>query len=106
LEIAIGDHITFVQKTLFGERRVSPPERFVIHYLKYSRSKLPRVRAVVTMPVVLANGTMLNRNGLAVSFKDMFGRVEADDDERQQGGTFWRRFVQNGPTRNLLPRMC
>ena len=42
LEIEIGDHITFVQETLNGERDVAPPDKFLIHYLKYSRSKLPR----------------------------------------------------------------
>ena len=44
LEIEIGDHITFVQETLNGERDVAPPDKFLIHYLKYSRSKLPRVQ--------------------------------------------------------------
>jgi hypothetical protein len=64
LEIEISDYVTFVQESLNGERYVAPPDRFLIHYLKYSRSKLPRVHAVVTMPLVLANGTLLDRNGL------------------------------------------
>jgi hypothetical protein len=45
LEIEIGDYITFVQETLNGERDVAPPDKFLTHYLKYSRSKLPRVHA-------------------------------------------------------------
>ena len=64
LEIEIGDYITFVKPTRDGERRVCPPERFVTHYLKYMRSALPTVRAVVTMPLVLPNGELLARNGL------------------------------------------
>jgi hypothetical protein len=64
LEIEIGGYITFVRETLNGERYVASPDKFLIHYLKYYQSKLPRVHAVMTMPIVLANGTLLDRNGL------------------------------------------
>lgn len=64
LEIEIGDHITFVKATEDGERHVAPPGKFITHYLKYERSAAPRVRAVVTMPMVLPDGMLLCRNGL------------------------------------------
>ncbi len=64
LEILIGDHVTFVKKTKNSERAVAPPAKFVSHYLRYRRSKLPRVHAALTMPLVLPDGTLLARNGL------------------------------------------
>jgi len=65
LEILIGDHITFVQKGKKGdERPVAPPTKFVAHYLKYRRSKLPHVHAVLTMPLILPDGMLLATNGL------------------------------------------
>ncbi len=64
LEIEIGDYITFMRPTSDGERAVCPPERLITHYLKYMRSALPTVRAVVTMPLVLPNGDLLASNGL------------------------------------------
>ncbi|MEK8125636.1 hypothetical protein WOB59_21965 [Methylocystis sp. IM4] len=42
LEIAIGDHVTFVEDTADGERYVAPPSKFVNHCLRYTRSKTPR----------------------------------------------------------------
>jgi hypothetical protein len=41
LEILIGDHVSFIRKTKKDERAVAPPTKFVTHYLKYRRSKLP-----------------------------------------------------------------
>jgi hypothetical protein len=64
LEILIGDHVVFIRKTKKDERAVAPPAKFVTHYLKYRRSKLPRVHAALTMPLVLPDGTLLTRNGL------------------------------------------
>lgn len=65
LEILIGDYITFFKKDKNEvEFSVAPPSRFIDHYLKYRRSKLPRVHCVLTMPLVLPNGTLLADNGL------------------------------------------
>jgi len=64
LEILIGDHVTFIRKSKAEERAVAPPTKFVAHYSKYRRSKLPRVHALLTMPLVLPDGTLLARNGL------------------------------------------
>ena len=51
LEVLIGDHVTFIKETKDGECAVAPPAKFVARYLKYRRSKLPRVHAVLTMPL-------------------------------------------------------
>jgi hypothetical protein len=64
LEILLGDHIEFIRKTKKDELAVAPPAKFITHYLKYRRSKLPRVHAALTMPLVLPDGTLLARNGL------------------------------------------
>jgi Bifunctional DNA primase/polymerase, N-terminal len=64
LEIEWGDHLCFVQKTKDGEHYVAPPEKFLNHFLKYRRSKLPRAHAVLTMPLVLPDGSLLAGNGL------------------------------------------
>jgi hypothetical protein len=64
LEIEWGDHLCFVQKTETGERYVAPPEKFLTHFLKYRRSNLPRAHAVLTMPLVLPDRTLLAGNGL------------------------------------------
>jgi hypothetical protein len=64
LEILIGDHVAFIRETKKEERAVAPPAKFLTHYLKYRRSKLPRVHATLTMPLVLPDGTLLARNGL------------------------------------------
>jgi hypothetical protein len=64
LEILIGDHVEFVRKTKKDELAVAPPAKILIHYLKYRRSKLPRIHAALTMPLVLPDGTLLARNGL------------------------------------------
>jgi hypothetical protein len=64
LEIEWGDHLCFPQKTKDGERYVAPPQKFLTHFLRYRRSKLPRAHAVLTMPIVLPDGTLLAGNGL------------------------------------------
>jgi len=64
LEIELGDYITFVRKTKKGEYHVAPRAKFVKHYLQYTRSEAPRVHAVLTMPLVLPDGTLLAENGL------------------------------------------
>ena len=64
LEIEWGDHLCFVQKTRDGERYVAPPDKFLNHYLKYRRSELPRAHAVLTMPLVLPDGSLLAGSGL------------------------------------------
>ena len=64
LEILIGDYIAFIRKTADGERSVAPPAKVINHFMKYRRSHMPRVYAVQTMPLVLADGTLLARNGL------------------------------------------
>jgi hypothetical protein len=64
LEIEIGDYITFVRETEESERPVAPPGKFVQHYLQYGRSEAPKAYAVVTMPLVLPDGTLLAENGL------------------------------------------
>jgi hypothetical protein len=47
LEIELFDYMTFVRETKGGSRDVAPPGRFLVHWLKYRRSRLPIVRAVV-----------------------------------------------------------
>ncbi len=51
LEIELFDYMTFVVKTKHGDRAVAPHNRFLAHWLKYKRSRLPTLRAVVTMPL-------------------------------------------------------
>ena len=64
LEIELSDHVTFVEATADGEREIGAPFRLLTHWLKYRQSNLPTVRAVVTMPVVLANGELMSGAGL------------------------------------------
>ncbi len=64
LEIELSDHITFYEETKDGDRAVGAPFRLLTHWLEYKRSTLPIVRAVVTMPLVLASGEMLAGEGL------------------------------------------
>src|SRR5262249_13208954 len=40
------------------------PSPFVVSYLAFTKSKLPRVSALMTMPLVLGNGEFLATNGL------------------------------------------
>ena len=53
LEIELSDHMTFVAKTKHGDRAVAPHSRFLTHWLKYKRSRLPTLRAVITATLVL-----------------------------------------------------
>ena len=64
LEIELSDYVTFVEETADGDRAVGAPSRLLTHWLKYRRSNLPTVRAVVTMPLVLANGELMSGAGL------------------------------------------
>lgn len=64
LEREVGHYITFVDRTFDGERYVAPPAKFVLHYLGLKTSKAPRVHGVMTLPVVLPDGTLLAENGL------------------------------------------
>jgi hypothetical protein len=64
LEIELCGFVTFVEETKDGERAVSAPLRFLTHWLKYSQSRLPTVRAVVTMPLVLPGGELMSGAGL------------------------------------------
>ena len=57
----IERHINFVDKE---GRSVALDPVFVRHYLKYRDSKLPVVKAIVTSPMVLADGTLLATQGL------------------------------------------
>ena len=64
LEIELSDHMTFIEETADGDRAVGAPYRLLTHWLKYRQSKLPTVRAVVTMPLVLPGGELLGGAGL------------------------------------------
>jgi hypothetical protein len=81
LEILIGDHIEFCKKVKAPETAeayevlVAPPAKAVLHYLKYRRSALPRVHAVLTMPLVLPDGKLLACNGLDRKRRAVF-RIE------------------------------
>ena len=69
VEIEIGDYIAFLEETEDGERDVCPPRRLIEHWLRYSRSTLPRVNAIITMPLVLPSGEMLSKPGLYRQYK-------------------------------------
>src|SRR6202161_4115869 len=61
----IEKHINFVATDKEGtERSVALDPVFVRHYLKYRDSTLPVVTAIVTSPMVLADGTLLATQGL------------------------------------------
>jgi hypothetical protein len=77
LEIEIGDYITFARETEDDERPVAPPGKFVQHYLQYGRSEVPKTYAVVTMPLVLPDGTLLAENGFDRKRKLVF-RIEPE----------------------------
>jgi hypothetical protein len=72
LEIELSDYMTFVQETEQGEREVGAPHRLLTHWLKYRQSKLPVVRAVLNMPIVLSNGQLLSGEGLNREFGVVF----------------------------------
>ena len=64
MEYLIETHIEFVEETEEGERSVALHPKFVEHYMHYRSSKLPVIGAVVTNPLVLADGTLLAPDGL------------------------------------------
>jgi hypothetical protein len=64
MEHLIEAHIEFVQETEETERSVALHPKFVEHYMHYRNSKLPIVGAVVTNPLVLADGILLAPDGL------------------------------------------
>lgn len=72
----VEQHIEFFQES--GDKAGRPialPPVFVDHYMAYRDSALPRVGAVVTAPLVLANGSMLATTGLDRARKLVF-RIE------------------------------
>jgi hypothetical protein len=64
MEHLIEKHIEFTQETEDGDRSVALHAKYVEHYLHYHESKLPVVGAIVTNPLVLADGTLLAPDGL------------------------------------------
>lgn len=65
LEIELSDYVTFYTvDALKKVREVAPSGRFITHYLNYDRSSVPKVYAVMTMPIVLPDRTILSTNGL------------------------------------------
>jgi hypothetical protein len=56
------------------------PATFVNHYLSFSASRLPRVAALTTTPLVLPDGQLLAANGLDRSRRIVF-RIEPEIDE-------------------------
>jgi hypothetical protein len=65
-ELALQRHIAFLKTDEDGKvlYEAKPQEHIVRHYLKYRDSKMPRVKGVQTLPLVLPNGEALSRNGL------------------------------------------
>jgi hypothetical protein len=55
-----------------SERSVALPQTFIEHYLAYRDSKLPRVGAIVTSPLVLPDGSVLANQGLDRRLKILF----------------------------------
>jgi hypothetical protein len=61
----IERHVDFVVTNKEGtQRSVAPDPILVRHYMKFRDSKLPVVTAIVTSPLVLADGTLLATQGL------------------------------------------
>jgi hypothetical protein len=58
-----------------SQKAVALNEAFIKAYLAYRTSRLPKVGALMTMPVVLADGTLLAENGLDRERKTLF-RIE------------------------------
>ena len=61
------------------------PGVFVTHYLNYGGSRLPRVSALATMPIVLPNGQLLATNGLDRARRTVF-RIEPEIVELMPAG--------------------
>ena len=68
LALMIERYVGFVKRIHKNGKTTEIPKRlpgvFVTHYLNNDRSRLPRVSALATMPVVLPNGRLLATNGL------------------------------------------
>jgi hypothetical protein len=68
MALQIERYVRFTKesKTKDGNKTVTKrlPPGFVISYLAFKQSKLPRVSTIMTMPVVLPNGEPLATNGL------------------------------------------
>ncbi len=61
----VESHIEFVQESdKGGTRSVALPPVFVDHFAAYRDSRLPRVGAIVTAPLVMPDGTLLATPGL------------------------------------------
>ncbi len=60
----IERHARYVAKTKNGEMEVHLPREFIENYTEYAASKLPRVGAIVTNPLVLHDGALLAPDGL------------------------------------------
>jgi hypothetical protein len=74
----IERHIEFGTEDKDGDTRpVALPGCFVDHYLHWRDSALPRVEAVVTAPLVLADGTLLAPDGLDRE-RRLFFRIEPE----------------------------
>jgi hypothetical protein len=71
LEREVGNYITFFERTQSGARDVAPPEKHVLHYLGFNDSKAPRVHAVLTLPIVTQEGTVVAENGLNRELKSV-----------------------------------
>ncbi len=72
LERDVGKYITFFEKTLGGARDVAPPEKHVLHYLGFTDSKVPRVHTILTLPLVLPDGSVSAENGFNRELKATF----------------------------------
>ena len=70
-------HIRYIKETSRGEQTVALPDVFIDHYMRFRRSGLPRVGAVVTTPLVLGDGTFLANNGLDRERRIVF-RIDPD----------------------------
>ncbi|MGE0195087.1 MAG: hypothetical protein AB7F41_04865 [Methylocystis sp.] len=65
-ELALQRYIAFLKTDEEGKvlYEAKPQEHVVRHHLKYRDSKMPRVKGVQTLPLVLPNGVAISRNGL------------------------------------------
>jgi hypothetical protein len=73
MEHEIEQHIEFVVETKDGDvRSVAIHDNYIEHYLAFRDSKLPRVGAIVTAPLVLSDGTLLAPEGLDRGRKTVF----------------------------------
>jgi hypothetical protein len=71
----IERHVEFTEETDKGPRPVALQSSFVDHFIAYRDSRLPRVGAILTAPIVMPNGKLLAPVGLDRERKLMF-RIE------------------------------